>query len=252
MTSTSPSSASRTALITGATGDIGSALTQTLIRKGYSKIAIAGLEADILEQMATWSTPTCELVPFPVNLLNADEADGLFAKAQVALGEIDVLINNAGITRDSLILRMADKDWDMVLRLNLEACFRVCRAAARPMMARRYGRIINTSSVVGCMGNSGQTNYCASKAGLIGFSKALAQELGPRGITVNCVAPGFIESAMTAAIPEAAQEKMLSMVPLKRMGTPQEVADAIAFLASDRAGYITGTVLHVNGGLYMA
>lgn len=242
----------RTALITGATGDIGKALTKALISDGYTKLALAGLEADILKQMTTWATPNCDLVPFPVNLLNAEEADGLFAKAQEALGHIDVLVNNAGITRDSLILKMADKDWDMVLRLNLEACFRVCRAAARPMMVRQYGRIINTSSVVGCMGNPGQTNYCASKAGLIGFSKALAQELGARNITVNCVAPGFIESAMTAAIPEAAQEKMLSMVPLRRMGLPEEVADAVAFLASDRAAYITGTVLHVNGGLYMA
>lgn len=242
----------RTALITGATGDIGKAITKAFIRDGYTKLALAGLEADILEQMKSWATPTCEVVPFPVNLMNADEADGLFAKAQQALGRVDVLVNNAGITRDRLILKMEDKDWDMVLRLNLEACFRVCRAAARPMMVQQHGRIINTSSVVGCMGNPGQTNYCASKAGLIGFSKALAQELGARNITVNCVAPGFIESAMTAAIPEVAQEKMLSMVPLRRMGLPEEVADAVAFLASDRAGYITGTVLHVNGGLYMA
>lgn len=245
--------AERTALITGATGDIGQALVRTFIQEGYRRIAISGIEPDILGTMVTdLSTPSCELHPFVVNLMKESEADGLFGAVLERLDHVDVLVNNAGLTRDNLIMKMTDEDWNLVLKLNLEACFRLCRAAARPMMTRKYGRIINISSVVGCMGNPGQVNYCATKAGLIGMSKALAQELGPRNITVNCVAPGFIDSAMTSRIPESAKEKMLSMVPLRRMGLPEEVAQAVAFLASDRAGYITGSTLHVNGGLYCA
>lgn len=243
----------KTALITGATGDIGSAITKTFIKDGFQKIVISGIEEDILEKMVLeLSNPSCTLIPLGVNLMDSKEADELFPKAWEKLEHIDVLVNNAGITRDNLILKMTDKDWEMVLKLNLEACFRLCRAASRPMISRRYGRIINISSVVGCMGNAGQVNYCASKAGLIGLSKALSQELGSRNVTVNCVAPGFIDSAMTQGLPESTKEKMLSIVPLKRMGLPQEVADAVAFLASEKASYITGSTLHVNGGLYLA
>lgn len=245
--------AERTALITGATGDIGKALVKAFVQDGYHRVAISGIEPEILGTMvAEMGTPTCELLPFVVNLTQNEEADSLFSTAADRLGHIDVLVNNAGITRDNLVIKMSDDDWNLVLKLNLEACFRLCRAAAKPMMARRYGRIVNISSVVGCMGNAGQANYCASKAGLIGMTKALAQELGARNITLNCVAPGFIDSAMTSGIPEAAKEKMLSMVPLRRMGLPEEVAHAVTFLASDRAAYITGATLHVNGGLYLA
>lgn len=245
--------AERTALITGATGDIGRALVQAFIGAGYRKIAMTGIEPELLGEMVSeLSTPSCELVPFVVNLMKPEEADQLFGMALERLDHVDVLVNNAGITRDNLVIKMTDDDWSLVLKLNLEAVFRVCRAAARPMMTRKYGRIINISSVVGCMGNAGQANYCASKAGLIGMTKALALELGPRNITANCVAPGFIDSAMTSKIPESAKEKMLSMVPLRRMGLPAEIASAVKFLASDEAAYITGTTLHVNGGLYMA
>ncbi|GHS94032.1 beta-ketoacyl-ACP reductase [Alphaproteobacteria bacterium] len=242
----------RTALVTGATGDIGLAITKALIRDGFQHIALSGLEEDILQTMvADLSTESCSLVSFPVDLLNAEEADSLFTKVSEALGPIGALINNAGITKDNLILRMSDNDWNLVLKLNLEACFRLCRASARSFLAQRFGRIVNISSVVGFSGNPGQVNYCASKAGLVGMSKALALELGSRGITVNCVAPGFISSAMTRVLTDAVKEKLLSNVPLGRMGLPEEVADAVAFLVSTRASYITGTTLHVNGGLYL-
>ncbi|MDR1907408.1 MAG: 3-oxoacyl-[acyl-carrier-protein] reductase [Holosporales bacterium] len=241
----------RTALITGATGDIGGAITRAFIQDGFSKVAISGIEGDILGKMVKdLSTPTCEIIPFEVNLMNNDQTDALFPTAVEALGRVDVLVNNAGITRDNLIIRMTDNDWDLVLKLNLEACFRLCRAATRPMISQRSGRIINIASVVGCMGNAGQVNYCASKAGLIGMSKALALEIGSRGVTVNCVAPGFIDSAMTSALPDKVKERLLASIPLGRVGTPEEVANAVAFLASNKASYITGTTIHVNGGLY--
>lgn len=239
-------------LITGATGDIGSAIANELLKDGY-RVAISGLEDDILERMKIdFARLGHEVLAFPCNLMNANEADSLIPTVIEALGKIDVLVNNAGITKDNLIMRMSDDDWNMVIKLNLEACFRLCRAVTRPMIAQQYGRIINISSVVGCMGNAGQVNYCASKAGLIGMSKALAQEVGRRNVTVNCVAPGFIDSAMTKNLPEKVKEKMLSAVPIGRMGVPEEVAYAVAFLASEKAGYITGSTIHVNGGLYLA
>lgn len=245
-------SSSRTALITGATGDIGRAITRAFVRDGFHKIAISGIEDDILGQMTReLSSHSCEIVPFNANLAKGDEADALFKKAESALEHVDALVNCAGAARDSLILRMSDSDWDFVLKLNLEASFRLCRAAVPSMIARRYGRIVNIASVVGCMGNPGQVNYCASKAGLVGMSKALALEIGSRGVTVNCVAPGFINSAMTDALNERVKARLQSAIPLGRTGTPDEVADAVAFLASDRASYITGSTLHVNGGLFL-
>jgi 3-oxoacyl-[acyl-carrier protein] reductase len=243
----------KTALVTGATGDIGSAITKALIAAGFNKVAISGIESEILADMAaSLSTDSCEVTPFLVNLLDANETDCLFPKVVDTIGHVDVLVNNAGIARDNLILRMSDQDWELVLKINLEACFRLCRAAAKKMITRRYGRIVNIASVVGCMGNAGQANYCASKAGLIGMSKALAHELGARNVTVNCIAPGFIDSAMTRQLPDAVKERLLSLIPLKRMGMPEEVASAVVFLASDGAAYITGSILHVNGGLYLS
>ncbi|MDR0631411.1 MAG: 3-oxoacyl-[acyl-carrier-protein] reductase [Holosporales bacterium] len=245
-------SSGRTALITGATGDIGRAITRAFISDGYRKIAISGIEDDVLDQMKKeLSSSSCDIFPFKANLANEEEADALFRSAEQSLEKIDVLVNCAGVTRDGLILRMSDADWALVLKLNLEASFRLCRAAVPSMIARRYGRIVNIASVVGCMGNPGQVNYCASKAGLIGMSKALALEIGSRGVTVNCVAPGFIDSAMTNSLNERVKERLLSAIPLGRTGSPTEVANAVAFLASDKAAYITGTTLHVNGGLYL-
>ena len=167
------------------------------------------------------------------------------------MGGLDILVNNAGLTRDSLALRMKDEDWEQVLAVNLSAAFRLARAALRGMMKRRWGRIIGISSVVGVTGNPGQANYAASKAGMIGMSKALAQEVASRGITVNCVAPGFIETEMTAALSEARREKMLDAIPARRLGTPEDVAVCVAFLAGEEAGYVTGQTLHVNGGMAM-
>lgn len=239
-----------TALITGATGDIGKAIAQELAANGC-RLALSSIEAEALERMkAEFAALGHDVVTLHSNLMEANEADGLFGRAVDALGNVDILVNNAGITKDNLILRMSDTDWDLVIRLNLEAGFRLCRAAARPMIAQRYGRIINISSVVGFMGNPGQVNYCASKAGLVGMSKALAREVGSCNVTVNCVAPGFIDSAMTKGLPENVKDNLLSAVPSHRMGTPEEVAYAVGFLASERAGYITGSTLHVNGGLY--
>jgi len=175
---------------------------------------------------------------------------GLVKAVEEAFGRIDILVNNAGITRDGLLVRMKDEDWDRVLSVNLKGAFLVTRAVLPGMMKRRYGRIVNISSVIGFSGNPGQTNYAASKAGLVGFSRSLALEVARRGITVNVVAPGYIETDMTAALPEKAREALLAQVPMGRAGTPEEVAHAVVFLASDKASYITGTVIHVNGGLW--
>jgi 3-oxoacyl-[acyl-carrier protein] reductase len=242
----------KTAFITGATGDIGSAITKTLVRDGFQKIAISGLEPDLLQEMTKeLSSHSCEIIPFTVDLLNNEETDGLYGKVIDQVGPIQVLINNAGITRDKLILRMTDNDWESVLKVNLDACFRLCRAAAPSFLKQRAGRIINIASVVGFSGNVGQVNYCASKAGLIGFSKALALEMAPRGVTVNCVAPGFIDSAMTRALPEKVKDRLKTAIPLGRIGSPEDVAEVVAFLSSEKSSYITGATLHVNGGLYL-
>jgi 3-oxoacyl-[acyl-carrier protein] reductase len=185
--------------------------------------------------------------------MNTQEAEQLFAKAEELAGcGIDVLVNNAGITKDNFVMKMSNEDWESVLKVNLEASFRICRAAFRPMSQRRCGRIINMASVVAFMGNMGQANYCATKAGLIGMSKALAHEFAARGVTVNCVAPGFIDSAMTKNLPDKVKDRLIDATMMKRMGTPAEVAAVVGFLASDGASFITGTTIHVNGGLYLA
>ncbi|MDR0633283.1 MAG: 3-oxoacyl-[acyl-carrier-protein] reductase [Holosporales bacterium] len=241
-----------TALITGATGDIGKAITKVFVRNGFTKIAISGIEWDILQEMVKeYALQGCELFPLESNLMQSGAAEQLFQSAEQALGGVDVLVNNAGITKDNLILRMSDSDWESVLRVNLDACFRLCRAASIAMIAQRKGRIINMASVVAYMGNMGQANYCATKAGLVGMSKALAQEVAARNVTVNCVAPGFIDSAMTKNLPEKVKERLLAITPMKRMGTPDEVAEVVGFLASEASSYITGSTIHVNGGLYL-
>ena len=185
------------------------------------------------------------------NLSDRDAVLDLAKRAEDALGGVHILVNNAGITRDGLFVRMKDEDWDAVLEVNLTAAFRLTRALTQPMMKRRGGRVVNITSVVGVTGNPGQANYCASKAGMIGFTKSLAQEIATRGITANCVAPGFIESEMTDALNDKQRDAILGTIPTKRMGTANEVASAVAFLASDEAAYITGQTLHVNGGMAM-
>ncbi len=187
----------------------------------------------------------------PCNLSVPEEVEGLVKRAVEAMGSVDILVNNAGITRDGLVMRMSDADWQAVIDVNLTATFRLCRAAIRGMMKARWGRIVNISSVVGQTGNAGQVNYAASKAGMVGMSKSLAAEVASRGITVNCVAPGFIETAMTDKLNEAQRGGILSAVPAGRMGTPGEIAAAVLYLASAEAGYVTGATLHVNGGMAM-
>ena len=187
----------------------------------------------------------------PCNLSDGEAVDALIPAAVEALGKLDILVNNAGVTRDNLAMRMKDEEWDQVIRVNLEAAFRLARASMRPMMKARGGRIISITSVVGATGNPGQANYAASKAGLVGMSKALAQEVASRGITVNCVAPGFIRSAMTDELPDAQKEALMTRIPAGKLGEGADIAAAVAYLASDEAAYITGETLHVNGGMAM-
>jgi 3-oxoacyl-[acyl-carrier protein] reductase len=239
----------RVALVTGATGGIGGAIARALATAGAFVVASgtreAALEAVSAELGARSAVVRCDLaVP--------EEVETLVARAEAAAGAgLDILIANAGVTRDGLLLRMKDEDWEAVQRINLESYFRLARSALRGMMKRRFGRIIGITSVVGVAGNAGQTNYAASKAGMIGFSKALAHEVASREITVNCVAPGFIASPMTDALSEAQSAKILETIPLGRLGEGGEVAAACVYLASDEAAYITGQTLHVNGGMAM-
>ena len=237
----------QTALVTGATGAIGHAIACALHAQG-AKIAISGTREAMLQELAAKLEGT---VVLPCNLSDATAVESLFSRAEEALGKIDILVNNAGITRDNLAIRLKDEDWQQVIDVNLTSTFRLCRSAIKSMMKRRNGRIINISSVVAITGNPGQANYCAAKAGVIGMSKSLAQEVASRGITINCIAPGFIESSMTEVLPDAVKEKILSSIPMARMGTPDEIAAATAFLASPEAIYITGQTLHVNGGMAM-
>jgi 3-oxoacyl-[acyl-carrier protein] reductase len=238
----------RKALVTGASGGIGEEIARLLHRQG----AIVGLHGTRVEKLETLANELGERVKiFPANLSDRDEVKALGQKAEADLEGVDILVNNAGITRDGLFVRMSDEDWDSVLEVNLTATFRLTRELTHPMMRRRYGRIVNITSVVGVTGNPGQANYCASKAGMIGFTKSLAQEIATRNVTVNCVAPGFIESAMTDKLNDKQKEAIMGAIPMKRMGTGAEVASAVAWLASDEAGYVTGQTVHVNGGMAM-
>jgi len=236
------------ALITGATGAIGGAIARALHARG-AEVILSGTRQDVLEQLRTDLKERAHVIP--CNLADVQAIEEIFPKAEEQVGPIDIIVNNAGITRDNLIIRMKDDDWQTVIDVNLSACFRLCRAAAKAMIKRRYGRIVNITSVVGITGNPGQTNYCAAKAGLVGLSKSLAQEMASRGITVNCIAPGFIASSMTEVLPDAVKEKIKSGIPMDRMGTPEEIASTAVFLASPEAAYITGQTLHVNGGMAM-
>jgi len=239
----------KTALVTGATGGIGGAIAKALHAQG-AHVVLSGTRESALSELAAQFGERVSYVA--ANLSDAAAVDGLVAKAEEAAGApLDIVIANAGVTRDGLIVRMKDEDWDTVIKVNLEGYFRLARAAAKGMMKRRAGRIIGITSVVGVTGNPGQTNYAASKAGMIGFSKALAQELASRGVTVNCVAPGFIASPMTDALNEQQKAGILSTIPAGRLGEGSDIAAACVFLASDQAGYVTGQTLHVNGGMAM-
>lgn len=238
-----------TALVTGASGGIGSAIAKGLAAQG-ARLALSGSNIDKLHAFA--GELGGDHVCLPCNLSDAVAVDALVPQAVEALGgKLDILLNNAGVTRDNLILRMKDEEWQDVIRINLEAAFRLMRAAAKPMMKARFGRIISITSVVGVTGNPGQANYAASKAGLIGMSKALAQELASRNVTVNCIAPGFIRSAMTDALTDAQKEAILAKIPAGALGEGDDIAAAAAYLASRQAGYVTGQTLHVNGGMAM-
>lgn len=239
----------KTALVTGATGGIGGEIAKALHAAG-AHVVLSGTREAALQDLAQVLGERTSAVP--ANLSDAESVDGLIGRAEEAAGAgLDILVANAGITRDGLLMRMKDEDWDAVLKVNLESYFRLSRAAMRGMMKRRSGRIIGITSVVGVMGNPGQANYAASKAGMIGFSKALAQEVATRGITVNCVAPGFIESPMTEALNEQQKAQILGTIPAGRLGSGGDVAAACVYLASNEAGYMTGQTLHVNGGMAM-
>ncbi len=239
----------KTALVTGATGGIGAAIAKAMHAQGAHVVLSGTREAVLQERAAELGARTSAV---PANLSDAAAVDGLIEAAEAAAGApIDILVANAGITKDGLLLRMKDEDWAEVIKVNLESYFRLSRAATKGMMRRRNGRIIGITSIVGVMGNPGQANYAASKAGMIGFSKALAQEVATRGITVNCVAPGFIESPMTDGLTEAQKAQIMGTIPTARLGTGDEVAAACVYLASAEAAYVTGQTLHVNGGMAM-
>jgi 3-oxoacyl-[acyl-carrier protein] reductase len=237
-----------TALVTGASGGIGSAIAQALAGQG-ARLAVSGSNVAKLE--AFRDSLNGDHVALPCDLSDGAAVDALVPAAVAALGKIDILVNNGGITRDNLVMRMKDEEWEQVIRVNLEAAFRLARAAARPMMKARFGRIVSITSVVGTTGNPGQANYAASKGALTAMSKALAQELASRGITVNCVAPGFIASPMTDGLPDAQKEALNARIPMGKMGEGADIAAAVVYLASREAGYVTGQTLHVNGGMAM-
>jgi 3-oxoacyl-[acyl-carrier protein] reductase len=237
-----------TALVTGASGGIGSAIARALAGQG-ARLAVSGSNAEKLD--AFRGELGGDHVALTADLSDAASVDALVPQAVEQLGKLDILVNNAGVTRDNLAMRMKDEEWDQVIRVNLEAAFRLARAALNPMMRAKYGRIISITSVVGATGNPGQANYAASKAGLVGMSKALAQEVASRNITVNCIAPGFIRSVMTDALPEAQKQALLGRIPAGDLGAGEDVAAATVYLASREASYVTGQTLHVNGGMAM-
>jgi len=238
----------KTALITGASGGIGAAIAKALHDAGAT-VAISGTRVAVLEDLKTQIGERAHVLP--CNLSSAEDVEKLIPAAEAAMGGLDILVNNAGITKDGLAMRMKDEDWQSVIDVNLTSNFRLSRAAMRLMMKKRWGRIINVTSIVGVTGNPGQANYVASKAGLIGLTKSLAQELATRNVTVNCVAPGFIATPMTEVLNDKQKEAILSRIPAGRMGGPQDIAAAVAYLASEEAGYVTGQTLHVNGGMAM-
>ena len=236
------------ALITGASGGIGGAIAKALYSQG-SKVALSGTRVEPLRALAEELGDRAYVVP--CNLSDVDAVKALSKTAADQMGGIDILVNNAGITRDNLFMRMSDEDWQQVLDINLTSTMHLMKSVMRTMMKQRFGRIINITSIVGVTGNAGQVNYAASKAGMIGMTKSFAQEIASRGITANCIAPGFIETAMTAELPEAVIKNMLGSIPQGRMGNADEIAATVAFLASNEASYITGQTLHVNGGMAM-
>lgn len=245
------------ALVTGASGGIGSAIARALARQG-ARIAVSGSNAeklrafrDELDEHTPQHLQEVDHVAIACNLSNPDEVEKLVPATVDTLGGIDILINNAGITRDNLIMRMKDEEWSEVISINLEAAFRLMRAAAKPMMKARFGRIVTVTSVVGATGNPGQANYAAAKGGLTAMSKSLAQELASRNITVNCIAPGFIRTAMTDVLPDAQKEALNARIPMGRMGEGEDIGAAAVYLASREAGYVTGQTIHVNGGMAM-
>lgn len=236
------------ALVTGATGGLGAEIARALHGQG-AYVAISGTRREKLEELARELQDRVSVIA--CDLSNPEATNNLITEAETALGGLDILVNNAGITQDGLLLRMTDEQWAQVINVNLSSAFRLSRAAIKGMMKQRSGRIINITSIVGVAGNAGQANYAASKAGLIGLSKSLAAEVATRGITVNCIAPGFIESPMTAALNDKQREKILSEIPQGIIGSPKDIGAAVVFLASDESGYMTGQTLHVNGGMAM-
>ena len=238
----------KSALITGATGGIGRAIAKGLHAQG-AKVALSGTREAVLQELADELGERAFVLP--ANLSDMDDVDGLVARGIEAMGAVDILVNNAGITRDNLAMRMKADEWGDVLKVNLESAFRLSKASLRGMMKARWGRIINITSIVGVTGNPGQANYAASKAGLIGMSKSMAQEVASRGLTINCVAPGFIETPMTDALSDDQKERLLPSIPAGKLGSPEDIAAAVLYLASNEGGYVTGQTLHVNGGMAM-
>ncbi len=238
----------KTALVTGAPGGIGSEIAKALHAQGAT-VTISGRNEDKLKQLSSELGERCHVVS--ADLSKEGAVEELALKAAEAMGQIDILVNNAGLTRDNLSMRMKDEEWQEVIDVNMTATFKLAKTVQRGMMKNRWGRIINIASVVGVTGNPGQTNYVASKAGMIGWSKAMGQEIASRGITVNCVAPGFIATAMTDALTDDQKEKINATIPMQKMGSVGDIAGAVAYLASEEAGYVTGTTLHVNGGMAM-
>jgi 3-oxoacyl-[acyl-carrier protein] reductase len=235
------------ALVTGATGGIGGEIARALKAHG-AKVAISGTRAD---KLAALAAEIGDVTPLPCDLKDREAVGNLFGQAEAALGSVEIVVNNAGITRDNIFMRMKDEEWDDVIAVNLTAAFILCRAALRSMMRKRYGRIINIASVSGVLGNPGQGNYAASKAGMVGMTKSLAREVAPRGITANCISPGFIETPMTDALNEKQVAAIKSAIPAGTFGRPEDIAAAVVYLASSEARFVTGETIHVNGGMAM-